>query len=46
MSDTPLGRRLTHRLHRALVYHGLLKHPYGHAYAREHYTPTGGRRSE
>lgn len=37
-----LRRWLTLRLHRALVYHGLLKHPYGIEYAREKYTPTGG----
>ena len=37
-----LRRWLTLRLHRALVYHGFLKHPYGRRYAREHYTATGG----
>jgi hypothetical protein len=31
------------RLHRSLVYWGLLKHPYGREYAKQHYTPTGKR---
>ncbi|GAB3037479.1 hypothetical protein [Natronobiforma cellulositropha] len=34
--------RLTLRLHRLLVYWGLLKHPFGRDYVAEHYTPTGG----
>jgi len=32
------------RLHRALVFHGFIKHPYGRDYARDHYSPLGGRR--
>jgi hypothetical protein len=35
-------RQFTFRLTRALSYWGLLKHPYGQAYARERYTMTGG----
>jgi hypothetical protein len=34
--------RVGTRLHRALVYWGLLKHPYGQAYAKRRYTWAGG----
>ena len=36
-------RVLVTRLHRLLLYWGLLSHPYGREYVRERYTPTGGR---
>jgi len=39
-----LCRRATLRLHRAMVYHSLIKHPYGREYARQQYTALGGRR--
>ncbi len=38
-------KRLGLRLHRALLYWGLLRHPRGRAAARERYTPTGKRRA-
>ncbi|AGB33741.1 hypothetical protein Natpe_4007 (plasmid) [Natrinema pellirubrum DSM 15624] len=39
-------KRLGLRLHRALLYWGLLRHPRGRAAAREQYTPTGKRRDQ
>lgn len=41
-----LQKRLGLRLHRALLYWGLLDHPYGREYAKERYTPFGGEREE
>ncbi|MFB1066337.1 hypothetical protein [Natrinema sp. H-ect4] len=38
-------KRLGLRLHRALLYWGLLRHRRGRAAAREQYTPTGKRRA-
>jgi|GEM_PF-1439773 hypothetical protein len=37
-----LRKRLGLRLHRALLYWGLLEHPRGRDYAKERYTPLGG----
>ncbi|WP_169331194.1 hypothetical protein [Natrinema versiforme] len=39
-------KRLGLRLHRALLYWGLLRHPRGRAAARKQYTPTGKRRDQ
>jgi hypothetical protein len=39
-----LRRRCALRLHRAFVYHGVIKHPYGRRYAREQFTALGGTR--
>jgi len=39
-----LRKRLGLRLHRALLYWGLLEHPCGREYAKEQYTPFGGER--
>ncbi|OAQ54125.1 hypothetical protein HTG_00930 [Natrinema mahii] len=41
-----LRKRLGLRLHRALLYWGLLDHPYGREYAKERYTPLGGESEE
>lgn len=41
-----LRRRLFHRLERAFMYHDLVEHPYGNEYAREKFTPLGGRRDD
>jgi hypothetical protein len=40
---TGVSRWVGVRLHRMLVYWGLLKHPYGREYAKQQYTPTGKR---
>ncbi len=37
-----LRKRLGLRLHRALLYWGLLDHPRSHEYVKERYTPLGG----
>lgn len=39
-----LRDRLTFRAVRAAAFHGVVKHPYGREYARQQYTPLGGRR--
>ena len=39
-----LRKRLGLRLHRALLYWGLLDHPRGREYAKARYTPLGGER--
>lgn len=36
-----MRKRAGLRLHRALLYWGLLNHPFGREYVREHYSPTG-----
>lgn len=41
-----LRKRLGLRLHRALLYWGLLEHPYGREHAKERYTPLGGEREK
>jgi len=38
-------KRVGFRLHRVLLYRGLLKHPYGRKFAREHYSLTGKERT-
>ncbi|WP_312907596.1 hypothetical protein [Natronosalvus caseinilyticus] len=34
-------KRIGLRLHRTMVYWGLLHHPFGRDYVRKHYSPTG-----
>lgn len=40
----PIKRRVTIRLHRILVRWGLLSHPYGRRYVKQHYGLLGGRK--
>jgi len=37
-----IRRRIVFRLHRCLLYWGLLDHPHGRHYVKDHYTPLGG----
>lgn len=34
-------KRVLGRIERTMTYWGLLKHPFGQEYVREHYSPTG-----
>lgn len=36
-----LRKRVLVRVERTMCYWGLLKHPFGREYVREHYSPTG-----
>ncbi|QSW98236.1 hypothetical protein [Haloterrigena alkaliphila] len=39
-------KRVLVRLERTMAYWGLLKHPFGREYVREHYSPTGKQRKD
>lgn len=36
-----IRKRALGRIERTMTYWGLLKHPFGREYVREHYSPTG-----
>lgn len=38
-------KRALGRIERAMTYWGLLKHPFGREYVREHYSPTGKKKA-